>query len=146
MITPKTAVLALSIAGISSIALFGLTGSSYAQNQSAGTKGAPTAAGKPLSPDKQAMLNRMPRMSGRYRSVVRRNLEQQQAREDMTRAAAEQKAEADRKEALRKAELRRAAADASRALKEREQDRAERARKPGDVSAPAGSKKVKESR
>jgi len=103
-----------------------LAGNCVAQNNS-GT--APTVPGSKLSPDKQAMLNRMP---GRYRSILRRNLQVQQTQEDIARAAAQQKAEADRKEALRKAELRRSAADASRNLKERERDRAERMRKQGD--------------
>jgi len=112
------------------------------QNKGTGTGGSAATPGSKLSPDKEAMLKQM-RVGGRYRSAVRRNLQMQQAREDVARAAAEQKAEADRKEALRKADLRRSAADASRALKEREQDRAERVRKQGDESPsrkPAGSK------
>jgi len=120
-----------------------LAGECLAQNKGTGTGGSTATPGSKLSPDKEAMLKQM-RVGGRYRSAVRRNLQMQQAREDIARAAAEQKAEADRKEALRKAELRRSAADANRSLKDREQDRAERVRKQGDDSAthkPAGTKK-----
>jgi aspartate oxidase len=121
-----------------------LAGSASAQNKSGTGSGSTNKApGAQLSPDKQAMLKQMPRVNGRYRSVVRRNLELQQAREDVAKAAAEQKAEADRKEALRKAELRRSAADASRVLKEREQERGERARKQADAPARNPSAKSK---
>src|SRR5690349_17500609 len=85
MFSPRIGLLALLVSAVF------VTGESLAQNnQNKGSGATPAVPGSKLSPDKEALLKQM-RIGGRYRAAARRNLQMQQAREDIAKAAAEQK-------------------------------------------------------